>query len=309
LSPLQTAPALRQPMAFMLVQLISAVVVFGVTTGWIWLRADVAARDWFTPALPRMVGTFLGGLVFALAVAVGLVHRQRERYRIACFRPSLELLVVFALLSVLFGQAWRLAGTGLGAHIYVWLQTLEWYALWAALYSCMYSLVGAACACGLPLWVVLRFARERSLTLTADEPAPVPAWQVAFAIALWAFALYLKLAGTVLLGLPAIYVQPVDWLYLFISGLPAFGVIWMAIQTRLPREVARFSAGRVLLTGGLLALLWSAMGVALVFLVPLGVDNKSSSDALLLLLLLLWQASAWPLARWSLRWCFTSGEA
>lgn len=307
----QAAPAVRQPVAFMLVQLITALAVFVATTSWLWLRTDIAFQDMVVRALPRMVGTFLGGLVFVLALTLLLAHQQRERYRIACFRPMVGLLIVFALLSVVLGQVWRVAGSALGGYVFPMLQALGDYRLWAALYSLLYSLVGAL-SCGLALWGGLRFARGRSAHLAADQASPVPAWQVACAIALWVFALYLKVAGTVLLGLPAIYVQPVDWLTLFFSGAPAFVIVWTAIQTRLPPQVARFSAGKVLLTAMAIVLLWclaGLLGMMLTTLVLYRDGTEPPSDALVLLLLLAWQVSAWPLARWCLRWCYIGNRA
>ncbi|KJJ98717.1 hypothetical protein UB43_18845 [Pseudomonas sp. 21] len=295
--------AVRQPATFMLVQLVTALVVFVVTTGWLWLQTESVFQDRIVQALPQLAGSFIGGLVFVLALTFWLVHQQRERYRIACFRPFLGLLIVFALLHILLGQAWRASGAVLGAHVFPLLQQLQGYSLWAALYACLYSVTGAILSCGFPLWAVLRFARDRSLRLTADEPAPVGGRQIACAIALWVFAFYLKVAGALLVALPATDVGPDDWLYVFIFGLPLFAITWAAVQFRLPRDVARFMADRVLLTSAIIFLLWLGLVIASVMGVRL-FGRGEPSDALVMLLYVLLMAAFWPLSRWSLRWCY-----
>jgi hypothetical protein len=293
----------------MLVQLITALAVFVVTTGWLWLRTDEPYfQDKIVQALPRMVGSFLGGLVFVLALTFWLVHQQRERYRISCFRPMPGLLIVFVLLSVLLGQAWRVAGTTLGSYAFPRLQTLDGYSLWAVCYSLLYSVVGAALACGLPLWAVLRFSRTCSEHLTAGEATPVPAWQIACAVALCVFALYLKVAGMLLVALPATDVAAEDWLYVFFGGLPLFAVSWAAVQTRLPQEVSRFAASRVILTSVVILALWGGLVIASMVSVR-AFARSEPSDALMLILYLLLQVAFWPLARWSLCWCYVGSQA
>jgi len=301
----QAALAVRQPATFLMVQLVTALAVFVVTTAWLWLQTDFAFQDRVVQALPRMTGSFLGGLVFVLALTFWLVHQQRERYRIACFRPMLGLLIAFALLHILMGQVWRASGTLLGAYVFPLLQEYQGYRLWAALYSCCYSVIGALLSCGLPLWVVLRFARARSLHLTADEPTPVGAWQVACAIALWVLAFYLKVAGTLLLMLPTPDTGPADWFYVFVIGLPLLAIVWAAAQYRLPREIAHFRANRVLLCATAILLSWLVVTGASVIGVRLFGEGEPS-DALMVLLCVLLLAAFWPLTRWSLRWCFSS---
>jgi hypothetical protein len=304
------AVALRQPLTFTLVQFITALTVFVVTTGWLWLHTDqLFLQDRIVQALPRMVGSFLGGLVFVLALTFWLVHQQRERYRIACFRPMPGLLITFALLSVLLGQAWSVVGTALRGYVFPILQTLEGYSLWAACYSLLYSLVGAALSCGVPLWMVLRFSRSRSELLAAGEMCPVPVWHVACAVALLVFALYLKVVGMLLLALSATDVAAEDWLYVFFAGLPLFAVCWAAVQTRLQQEVSHFAAGRVILTSVVVVALWVGLLVVSVVGISAFSRGEEPSDALTLLLYLLLQAAIWPLSRWSLRWCYIGSPA
>lgn len=299
--PSGTAAALRQPYAFLAVQAFAGLFVFIVSTGWIWLSSDAKWPKWLVYILPKMLANMLGGLLFLLAIVLLMVHQQRERHRIACFRPMAGMLAAFLLFYLTLSQLWRVAGTALGSIV------LSGHDAWTALYSCFYSLVMAAIATALPLWLILRYARARSPRLAPEESAPVAAWQVGLAVALCFSALYFKLIGTVLTALPSIDTQPSDWLFAFVSSLLPFCITWVAVRAGLPVTVSRFAAGRILLTATVLVLLWTTtglLGMLLASFALVGDGRESPSDALVLLLILLWQVSSWPLSRWSLRWCY-----
>ncbi|WP_448683661.1 hypothetical protein [Pseudomonas nicosulfuronedens] len=302
-------PAGSQPLQFVAVMIVAAAVVFFGSNAVQWIADLGNFRERLPQYLPTMLGNWLGGLLFYVAAVLLLVHDQRERHGIARFQPMAGLLVGFGVAYLIATMVVSTVVSYLSVSFYQWAFEQDTRTLWMVLYGQANSLINLALGCLLPLWLVLYLARSRSERAASGQPLGLPSWQVALGVALCFSALVYKVLAA--LGYAALYLSSgMDgWQsVLMLSGcvLP-FAIVMTAVRTRLPSQVSRFAAGRVLACALVLLAMWAMAIVLVSILVAFAAYSSLNSSSLPLYLLppaILLLALLWPLARWCTGWFF-----
>lgn len=307
--PGPSTPASYQPFQFIAAMAVAATLVFIGSNAWQWFSDMGSYRERFAYLLPMMLTNWLAGLLFHSAAILLLVHHQRERHAIACFRPMGGLLPAFAALYLVAALIAGAAISWISLPFYEWALEQDGRDFWMWSYNHLTSLLGLLLGCLLPLWLMLRLARSRSELLAVGQPASLPGWQVALGVALCFISIAWKLLGILSYSLSYSYMgsDGTQTLIMFASCTVPFAIVMAAVQTHLPARVSRFSAGRVLAASLVLLALWAVAIVLGAILTALAVYNSPSFDSLPLYLLppaALLLALLWPLARWCTGWFF-----
>lgn len=301
--------ARQQPLQFVAAMIVAAAAAFFGSNAMQWIFDLGSFRERLLQYLPTMLANWLGGLLFYAAAVLLLVHYQRERHGIARFQPLAGLLVGFAVAYLVATLVVSTAVSYLSMSFYQWAFEQGSRTLWMVLYGQVNSLINLALGCLLPLWLTLYLARSRSERLAPGQAIALPSWQVALGVALCFTALTYKLLVALSYGVLYLYSGADGWQSVFmLSGcvLP-FAIVMAAVQTRLPAQVSRFAAGRVLACALVLLALWALAIVLVSVLVAYAAYSSLNSSSLPLYLLapaVLLLALLWPLARWCAGWLF-----
>ncbi|MFV3367232.1 hypothetical protein ACNFH5_03530 [Pseudomonas sp. NY15435] len=304
-----TASVGREPLQFVAAMIVAAAVVFFGSNAVQWIFDLGSFRERLPQYLPTMLANWLAGLVFYAAAVLLLVHHQRERHGIARFKPLAGLLVGFGVAYLIATMVVSTAVSYLSVFFYQWAFEQESRALWIALYAQVNSLVNLMLGCLLPLWLVLHLARSRSEPTASGRAVPLPSWQVALAVALCFTALIYKLFAALSYGVLYLYSGADGWqsVFLLTSCVLPFAIVMAAVQRRLPAQVSRFAAGRVLACSLVLLAMWLVAIVLVSVLIAFAAYSSLNSSSLPLYLLppaILLLALLWPLARWCTGWFF-----
>ncbi len=302
-------PAGNQPLQFVAAMIVAAAVVLLGSTAVQWVADLGTFRERLPQYLPAMLASWLGGLVFYAAAVLLVVHDQRERHGIARFQPLPGLLVGFGVAYLITTMVVSTVVSYLSVSFYQWAFEQDTRNLWMVLYGQVNSLISLALGCLLPLWVVLSLARSRSERLAAGQACALPSWQVALGVALCFSALIYKVLVALSYAAFYLYSSADGWqsVFLLAGCVVPFAIVMAAVQTRLPRQVSRFGAGRVLACALVLLLLWGVATVLVSLLVAFTAYNSLNSNSLPLYLVppaILLLALLWPLARWCTGWLF-----
>lgn len=314
LSPAHDMPVSgsHQVYRFMAAQVAAMVCLFLINLGIQWFMAADVFHDRMERFLPAMLGGLVGGLLAYVAAVLLLVQHQRERHAIAYFRPQGGLLLGFGV-SYVMGSL--LLGFGIdyaSQPLYEWAsdQNQRWF--WSALFGQAEALVNLLLACVAPLWLILRLARPRSDRLVPGAHQPVTGRLVALGVALCFGAMLYKLSTLLATSAQVVYTADKPWqpLYSLISCVVPIAIVMAAVWTRLPAQVSRFSAWRVLAAAVVLLALWGQLLVLCSTVLALQVDDSFDPRYWLSTLVLpavLMLAALWPLSRLCVRWFF-AGE-
>ncbi|MDN6855437.1 hypothetical protein QO207_02455 [Pseudomonas sp. CAN2814] len=303
-------PAGNQPFLFVIAMLVAAALVFFGSNAVQWIADLGGYRNRLVQYLPTMLVNWVGGLMFYAAAVLLLAHYQRERHAIARFQPQTLLLVGFGIFYVIATVVVSTLVSYFSVSLYQWIFTQEGRTLWMVLYGQLTSLINLGLGCLLPLWLVLHLARSRSELLAPGQPVALPSWQVALGVALCFTALVYKVLAALSYSALYLYSGGDGWqsVFLLTGCVVPFAVVMAAVQTRLPAQVSRFGAGRVLGAALALILVWAVAIVLVSVLVAFAAYSSRYSDSLPLYLLppaVLLLALLWPLARWVTGWFFT----
>ncbi|WP_152227674.1 hypothetical protein [Pseudomonas sp. SCB32] len=299
----------NQPLQFIAAMVVAAALIFVGSNAWQWFSDLGGYRARAMQFLPMMLANWAGGLVFHAAAILLLVHYQRERHGIARFRPTAGLLVGFAVLYVLVALIVSTAISYLSAPFYQWAFGQGARTVWMILHSQLTGLLSLVLVCLLPLWLVLRLARPRAERLAPGQAVVLPSWQVALGVALCFIALTYKLLASLSYAALFLYSGADGWqsVFLLSSCVLPFAIVMAAVQMRLPAQVSRFAAGRVLAASLVLLALW-AVAILLVSIVTAfaayGSLNSSSLPLYLLPPAVILLVLLWPLARGCTGWFF-----
>jgi hypothetical protein len=302
-------PAGNQPLQFVAAMIVAAAVVFLGSNAVQWIADLGTYRERLPQYLPAMLAYWLGGLVFYAAAVLLVVHYQRERHVIARFQPLPRLLVGFGVAYLIATLVVSTAVSYLSVSFYQWAFEQGTRSFWMVLYGQANSLLTLLLGCLLPLWVVLSLARSCSERLAPGETFALPSWQVALGVALCFSALVYKALAALSYGALYLYSGADGWQSVFMlsSCVLPFAIVMTAVRTRLPAQVSRFGAGRVLACALVLLVLW-ALAIALVSVLVAFAAYSSLNASILPLYLLppaiLLLALLWPLARWCTGWFF-----
>lgn len=309
-APTAAAPsASNQPWQFVAAMIVAAAVVFFGSNAVQWIFDLGSFRERLPQYLPTMLGNWLGGLVFYAAAVLLLVHHLRERHGIARYQPLAGLLVGFGVAYLIATMVVSTAVSYLSVSFYQWAFEQDARTLWMVLYGQANSLISLVLGCLLPLWVVLSLARSRSRRLAPGETFVLPSWQVALGVALGFTALTYKLLAALSYGVLYLYSGADGWQAILVlsSCVLPFAIVMAAVHTRLPPQITRFAAGRVLACALVLLAMW-VVAIALVsVLIAFAAYSSLNSSSLPLYLLppaILLLALLWPLARWCTGWFF-----
>ncbi|KAF1051571.1 MAG: hypothetical protein GAK43_02355 [Stenotrophomonas maltophilia] len=308
LRPVPDAGALRQALAFVAAHVGASFCLLLIKLAMQWFGAD-SAREYFGELWPVMFGAWVGDALLGAAAILLLVQALREHYRIRRLQPLASLLIGFVLLSLLCGLVsgalmgqvsqlfyrWALDGGTRMGLISLYGEAMGWLFLGTNVL--------------LPLWLVLHLARRSSLPQAAGEPplatpAALPALGIALGFAALLMQL-LSLASSLAMALPLDLV-PWQRLLVYLGMLPALPIIFFAAHGRLPAQLARFSAGRVVAATLLIMLIWGALAALLAGLAFLGLFVLGALEGGVFLLVgtLLLYGLLWPLTRFSVLCCF-----
>jgi hypothetical protein len=299
----------NQPWQFVAAMVVAAAVVFFGSNAVQWIGDLGSYRERLPQYLPTMLANWLGGLVFYAAAVLLLVHYLRERHGIARFQPMAGLLVGFGVAYLIATMVVSTVVSYLSVSFYQWAFEQDTRTLWMVLYGQANSLLTLFLGCLLPLWVVLSLAHSRSERLAPGETFALPSWQVALGVALCFSALVYKALAALSYGALYLYSGSDGWQSVFLlSGcaLP-FAIVMAAVHTRLPAQVTRFAAGRVLACALVLLVMWAVVIALVSILVAFAAYNSLNASSLPLYLLppaVLLLALLWPLARWCTGWFF-----
>lgn len=299
----------NQPLQFVAAMIVAATVVFFGSNAVQWIADLGSFRERLPQYLPTMLANWLGGLLFYAAAVLLLVHYQRERHGIARFQPLAGLLVGFGVAYLIATMLVSTLVSYLSFSFYQWAFEQGSRTLWMVLYGQVNSLINLTLGCLLPLWLALHLARSRSERLAPGQSLALSSRQVALGVALCFSALIYKMLAALSYGALYLYSSADGWQSVFmLSGcvLP-FVIVMAAVQTRLPAQVSRFAAGRVLGCALALLVLWAVVAVAVAVLVVFAAYSSLNSSNLPLYLLppaILLLALLWPLARWCTGWFF-----
>ncbi|MBD9679945.1 hypothetical protein IB274_24780 [Pseudomonas sp. PDM18] len=301
--------ASNQPLQFVAAMIVAAAVAFFGSNAVQWIGDLGSYRERLPQYLPTMLANWLGGLVFYAAAVLLMVHHLRERHGIARFQPLAGLLVGFGVAYLIATMVVSTVASYLSVSFYQWAFEQDARTLWMVLYGQANSLINLVLGCLLPLWGVLSLARSRSQQLAPGETFALPSWQVSLGVALCFSALIYKALAALSYGVLYLYSGADGWqsVFLLAGGVLPFAIVMAAVHTRLPAQVVRFAAGRVLGCALVLLVLW-VVAIALVsILVAFAAYSSLNSSSLPLYLLppaILLLALLWPLARWCTGWFF-----
>lgn len=299
----------REPLQFVAAMILAAAVVFFGSNAMQWLFDLGGFRERLLQYLPTVLANWLGGLILYSAAVLLLVHDQRERHGIARFRPLAGLLVGFGVTYLVATMIVSTAVSYLSVSFYQWAFEQGSRTLWMVLYGQVSSLLNLILGCLLPLWLVLHLARSRSAPMAPGLAVALPSWHVALAVALCFTAVIYKLFAALSYGALYLYSGADGWQSVFMlsSCVLPFAIVMTAVRTRLPAQVSRFAAGRVLACALVLLALWLVAIVLVSTLVAFAAYSSLNASSLPLYLLppaILLLALLWPLARWCTGWFF-----
>jgi len=303
------SPAGNQPLQFVAAMIVAAAVVFIGSNAVQWIGDLGNYRERLPDYLPMLLGNWLGGLVFYAAAVLLLVHYQRERHGIARFQPMAGLLVGFGVAYLIATMVVSTVVSYLSVSFYQWAFEQDTRTFWMLLYGQFTSLISLALGCLLPLWLALYLARSRSERLAPGQVPGLPSWHLSLGVALCFSALIYKAFAMLSYAALYLYSGAGGWqsALLLAGSLVPFAIVMAAVHTRLPPQVTRFAAGRVLACALVLLVMW-AVAIALVsILVAIAAYSSLNSSSLPLYLLppsILLLALLWPLARWCAGWFF-----
>ncbi|MCP1621401.1 hypothetical protein [Pseudomonas nitroreducens] len=295
-----------QPLQFVAAMIVAAAVAFIGGNAVQWIGDLGNYRERLPQYLPMMLGNWLGGLVFYAAAVLLLVHYQRERHNIARFQPMAGLLVGFGVVYLIATMVVSTLVSYLSVSFYQWAFEQDTRTFWMALYGQATSLISLVLGCLLPLWLALYLARSRSVRLAADQIPRLPSWHLSLGVALCFSALIYKVLAVLSYAVLYLYSGADSW-FLLTGCLLPFAIVMAAVQTRLPAEVSRFAAGRVLACALVLLVMWAIAIMLVSTLVALATYSSLNANRLPLYLVppaILLLALLWPLARWCTGWFF-----
>ncbi|WP_447755281.1 hypothetical protein [Pseudomonas nicosulfuronedens] len=296
----------NQPLQFVAAMIVAAAVAFIAGNAVQWIGDLGNYRERLPQYLPMLLGNWLGGLIFYAAAVLLLVHYQRERHGIARFQPMAGLLVGFGVAYLITTMVVSTAVSYLSVSFFQWAFEQDTRTFWMALYGQVTSLISLVLGCLLPLWMALYLAQSRSERLAPGQVLALPSWHLSLGVALCFSALIYKVSAVLTYAMLYLYVGADSWLVLSGCLLP-FAIVMAAVQTRLPAQVSRFAAGRVLGASLALFALWAVAILLVSVLLALAAYNSLNSSSLPLYLLppaILLLALLWPLARWCTGWFF-----
>ena len=299
----------KQPLRFVAAMIVAAALVFFGSNAVQWIGDLGSYRERLPQYLPAMLANWLGGLVLYAAAVLLLVHYLRERHGIVRFQPQAGLLAGFGVAYLIATLVVSTVVSYLSLSFYQWAFEQDTRTLWMILYGQANSLINLTLGCLLPLWLVLLLGRSRSERLAPGQGFALPSWQVALGVALAFSALTYKLLAALGYGVFYLYSGGDGWQSVFLlssCALP-FAIVMAAVQTRLPAQVSRFAAGRVLACAVVLLVMWAVAIVLVSILVAFAAYSSLNSSSLPLYLLppaILLLALLWPLARWCTGWFF-----
>lgn len=302
-------PAVNQPFYFIAAMVVISALLFLGSNAWRWINDMDGYSERMADYLPMMIANWLGGLLLYAAALLLLVHHQRERHGIAQFRPLAGVLAGFAGLYLLCALLVGLAISYLSLPFYQWALEQDARTFWMVLYGQFTGGLNLLLVCLLPLWLVLRLARPRSERLAAGQVEALPSWQVALGVALCFVALAYEVLGWLNYAVPFLYSGAFRWQSVFLLGGCAvpFAIVMAAVQTRLPAQVSRFAAGRVLGAAVVLLALWAVAILLVSILIAVAAYSSLNSSSLPFYLIppaVLLVVLLWPLARWCTGWFF-----
>ncbi|WP_240201701.1 hypothetical protein [Pseudomonas sp. PDNC002] len=303
------ASAGNQPFLFVAAMVAAAALLFFGSNGVQWITDLGGFRERLVQYLPAMIANWVGGLSLYAAAVLLLVHAQRERHGIAQFNPQAGLLAGFALLY-LFGTLIVSTGVAfLSQSFYSWAFEQSARSFWIALHGQLSTLLTLVLGCLLPLWLVLRYARARWERLAPGQTLVLPSWHIALGVALCFTAVIYKLFSALSYGALYLYLGDgsLQSVFLLTSCVLPFLIVMAAVHTRLPAQVSRFAAGRVLAAAVALVALWTVLVLLVALLVAFAAYSSLSSSSLPVYLLppaVIVLALLWPLARWCTGWFF-----
>lgn len=309
-APASAAPSTAgQPLQFVAAMIVAAAVVFLGSNAVQWIGDLGNYRERLPQYLPMLLGNWLGGLAFYAAAVLLLVHDQRERHGIARFQPMAGLLVGFGVAYLVATVVVSTVVSYLSVSFYQWAFEQDTRTLWMALYGQATSLISLVLGCLLPLWLALHLARSRSERLAPGQVLVLPSWHLSLGVALCFSALIYKALAVLSYAALYLYSGADGWQsVLLLSGcLLPFAIVMTAVHTRLPPQVTRFAAGRVLACALVLLVMWAVAIVLVSVLVAFAAYSSLNARSLPLYLLppaILLLALLWPLARWCTGWCF-----
>nr|WP_294971082.1 hypothetical protein [uncultured Pseudomonas sp.] len=307
-------PAGSQPLLFVAAMIVAAALVFFGSNAVQWIGDLGNYRERLPQYLPTMLANWLGGLLFYSAAVLLLVHYQRERHGIARFQPLAGLLVGFGAAYLITTLVVGTAVSYLSVSFYQWAFEQDTRTLWMILYGQASALINLTLGCLLPLWLVLRLARPRSERLAPGQTLALSSWQVSLGVALGFTAMTYKLLAGLSYGALYLYSGADGWqsVLMLSSCVLPFAIVMTAVRTRLPSQVSRFAAGRVLACALVLLAMWAIAIVLVSVLVALAAYSSLNASSLPLYLLppaILLLVLLWPLARWCAGWFFAEQPA
>ncbi len=305
----EAPPAGREPLLFVAAMIVAAAVVFFGSNAVQWIGDLGNYRERLPQYLPTMLANWLGGLVFYAAAVLLLVHYQRERHAVARFQPLAGLLAGFGVAYLIATMVVSTAVSYLSVSFYQWAFEQGSRTLWIVLYGQVNSLINLFLGCLLPLWLVLHLARSRSEPMAPGQAVALPSWHVALAVALCFSAVIYKLSAALGYGVLYLYSGADGWqsVLMLSSCVLPFAIVMLAVRTRLPPQLTRFAAGRVLACALVLLAIWVVVAVLFSILVAFAAYGSLNSSRLPLYLLppaILLLALLWPLAYWCSGWFF-----
>lgn len=301
--------ATNQPFHFVAAMVVAAAIIFFGSNAVQLMGVMGSMGDQLLELLPFRLSSWMGGMLVPTAAVLLLVQHQRERQGVARFRPQAGLLVGFVGLYLLCSLIVSIIIAYASQSYIQWAEQSITGNFWMLAYGQVSGLASLLLGCLLPLWLLLRRAGRHSDLLEPGQSLTLPSWQVALGVALCFIALTYKLVSTLSYSSRWGYIGATGWVPVFLlvgCALP-FGIVFTAIRQRLPANVSRFAAGRVLACALVLLAMWGvAIGLVSV-LVALAAYNSLNASSLPLYLLppsILLLALLWPLARWCTGWFF-----
>jgi len=248
-------PAIYQPYLVVVALLVMGGCSLGISSLWSWHNGQTLAQ--LLRSTPFIASDWLGRLLFNAAIIVLFMQCERQRLRIASFRPLAGIVLGFvALLTLCMGLLGELASPVLG-DIQRWLVVQASLRFWLYFPFLIAGSMGVlALICLVPLWLALRLARPYCERLADGRRVSLGSWHVALGVALGAGAILhvpvKLLAGILVPAIAGRWAQPLGFGACVLCCL----VVLLAVRRKMPPCVTGIPVGRVLCASMLILFTW-----------------------------------------------------
>ncbi|GLU36305.1 MULTISPECIES: hypothetical protein [Pseudomonas] len=248
-------PAVYQPYLLVVALLTLGVCSLGASSLWSWHNGQTLAQ--LLRSTPFIASDWLGRLLFNAAIIVLFMQRERERLRIASFRPLAGIVLGFvALLTLCMWLLGELASPVL-SDIQRWLVVQASLRFWLYFPFLIAGSMGVlVLMCLVPLWLALRLARPYCERLADARTVSLDSWHLALGVALGVGAILhvpvKLLVGVLIPDIVGRWAQPLGFGVCVLCCL----VVLLAARSKLPPRVTNIPVGRVLCASMLILFTW-----------------------------------------------------